>query len=338
MKDVALEDDKIDENEAKDLAQAIIKYDLASEKATLNKIEWDEALSIYRVSYIDSNGVVLQKLYQYTLNDDGKDVTVNEAKVEYKPDGNGTTTKVDGVSGSTPSTSTGVASGPAPEIKYEIKEDGTVYVEVDGTVYWNPERQVNADGTFSYILDKEGDSDRKLLNLDKDGKITSYTTYKKNTGSGQFVDGSGDKVTISDRGGYTATGGSPDVASRYQYVVVTDQEGSWHKLIYADKSGNKYQVTGQWDLVWGKWQYSIGYQPSGGKKGDIKLFNDGNNYIKMDANGDYHVYDNQGNILADLIATEDVDYWNTGTVTTYKYTENVSTGKAINKLSRIKTL
>ena len=274
VRDSALADDqKISDKEAQDLAQAIIKYDLASEKATLNKIEWDEALSVYRVSYIDSNGVVLQKLYQYKVNDDRKDVTVNEAKVEYTPSGTGTTTTVTGVSnnGNNVSTSTGEASGSAPEIKYEIKEDGTVYIEVDGTEYWNPERQVNADGTFSYILDKEGDSDRKLLNLDRNGKVTSYTTYEKNTGSGQFVDGSGSGVTISDRGGYTATGGTPDnvLWGRYQYIVVTDQTGSWHKLVYK-KDEIDYQITVGWDR-WGT-KYSIGYQKPNGTKGDIQLF------------------------------------------------------------------
>lgn len=330
MKDTALEDGKINDEEAKDLAQEIIKYDLASDGLKLNSITWDEDLQVYRVSYSDIEGVVQQKLYQYTLSEDSKDVTVNEAEVKYEADGDGTTTQVGGVSNSNPSYKPeGTPSKPAPEVVYKVNNDGTVYIKVDGVEYLDAERQINADGTYSYILDS-GNGTKTLLNLNENGKVTSYTTYRENSG---LYDGSGKGTDITVRGDghkYDVAGGSPGVGERFQYIVVADEAGNWYKLTYTDRNGNVRPVTLKWthSVLGYDHDYFIGHQTPDGGRNDIIDFPEGS-YIGRDANGEYHVYSADGQKLHDLGISKDTSYWNKSQVTTYNYKEEVSTGKEV---------
>ncbi len=251
MKAEALKDKEISDEEAENLAQAIIKYDMASKGASIKgEIEWDSTLNAYRVSYTDSQGMLLQKLYQYKINETKDDITVFEAEVGYNVDEDnvGTITqgnKVDKDHNLIIDKNESITdSETAPEISYTIEtdstgttfkitvKDGTGTYEYDAT---NTIRQVNPDGTISYILDdgySEGTSGyRKLLNLDSTGKVKSYTVYKydktlvNNSNTGANLS----HVTVGEHK-YDLLGGSQNILYDFSYVVVADANGGWHKL------------------------------------------------------------------------------------------------------------
>lgn len=353
MKDAALEDDKIDENEAKDLAQAIIKYDLASKGLTLKgdmteeviKNENGEDVNVYRVSYIDSQGVVLERLYQYEMTIDGRDVVVNEAEISYDAE-DGTETqgnRVDKDHNFITSTTT-IGTNGAPTIVYTTETDSTgkttVTIQVDDRVYTENDfiRQVNPGETvtYTYILDdghSNGTSGKRiLLNLDSNGRVKSYTVYEY---SEELLNNDNSDASLKhvNQGvhQYDLLGGSPDgwyswaeiKFYYFQYVAVADAKGEWHKL----KDGNN-------QIVWDTRNNKVGYQING--SGKLYYFEAGS-YIKADPNGNYHVYDKDGKIVRDLIINDDSDYYTTQKITTYNYGEIVKKGDQVEGYNQVIT-
>lgn len=224
----------------KSVAESIIVYNIANQGLTLDGskpnggIEWNENGKYYTVYYKDSQGRELSEIYQYNVDTQGN-VTVNKADIKYNVT-NGTTVTVDKDHNAIPDEIPDYKNK-APETSYVItsKSDGKtdVIITVNGKEYVNPNRQINPDGTISYILRDTG-STRELFVVKADGSEGYYTTFEK---TDKLLDDSNEEtraetVKVNNKD-YTVAGGGEGVFTSNigKYVVVQDEKGNWHKLV-----------------------------------------------------------------------------------------------------------
>ena len=306
-------------------AESIIMYNIASQGLTLNTdkggIVWNESGKYYTVHYKDGKGRELTQTYQYTVDEQGN-VSVNVVNISYGATG-GTQVNTD-ISGSEfiqsggKGTETSVEAGQAPTIKYEVETLGNgktkVVITINGREYVDPDRQINPDGTISYILE-DTPTERKLFVINADGTGGYYKTYRK-TNSVFNNENNADKNSATiDR--YKVNGMSYDVAggnsTNGKYAVVQDENGGWHKLII---KGTNRQIVIRNTLL-----SNAFYWQADGKGGYNKI---GSDYtLKTDANGNFGLYDKHGNLIYELEINTTVDYTPKTTTTTYTYDREI---------------
>jgi len=165
------------EEARKSVAESIIAYKIINGGSSLTDIVWNDA-GYYTVYYKDAIGRELSEAYQYSVDENGN-VSVNKVDIKYEATGgtNGTiTNKHDQKPADIDTTG-------APTTKYEIinNADGTTdeVITINGTEYRNPNRQINPDGTISYII-KDTPGERELFVVKADGSEGYYTKYNKN--------------------------------------------------------------------------------------------------------------------------------------------------------------
>ena len=228
----------------KSLAQSIIAYNIVSQGLTLDKdkIVWTENGSYYTVYYKDSLGRELSEIYQYSVDDKGV-VSVHRAEIHYveNESESSTITNTDYAGDQNPQK----PSSPGPEVSYEInhRTDGTttIVIKIDDQEYTDLPRQINPDGTISYILGERTESDgtviQSLFVVNQDGSKGYYTEYKK---SSALFNGENGNTTVglsTEVNGetYNVAGGRDEYIfgdrGIGKYVVVQDQNTDWHKLV-----------------------------------------------------------------------------------------------------------
>ncbi len=303
------------------VAESIIAYDFAGRGLTVDRFEWNSS-GYYTVYYKDTQGRELTEVYQYSVDQTGK-VSVNKADISYEAVGGKETTVTGGGKDKPPvKNETEISTEEAPASSYEITNnaDGTVKVSITikGTVYENPPRQINPDGTISYILNNgENGGIVELFVISEDGSNGYYTTYKK---SSELINNSSGTTSIKtdtvSGSNYNVAGGGTGLFGVGQYVVVQDQKGSWHKLVY---DGNPNQTL---LIKNGNFKLQTGEDPKVSNLTDL-----GNKYtLRTDANGKYALYDSNGVAQYTFTIRDDVDYTTNTTVTEYTYDRNIGKG------------
>ena len=308
------------------VAESIIKYNLTSQGSTYGHWIKNED-GTYTVYYKDATGRELTQLYQYKTTDGT--VTVEKVEMVYEPtdgvqtdyskDHNGNETKL--------------PPEKAPVTSYEILEKGDgqepeIVITVKGQKYTDPARQINPDGTISYILD-EGKSSgiRKLFTISADGKVSHYTEYKVTNGWLNNSDGDTKVNTYTVNGeSYTVAGGTDKglFQSGKKYAAVEDEDGKLHKLTV-----NGLSAGGNAQLVLRTDDTSHFYYQIDGE-GTYYKINTSDLVLRKDANGNYGLYVKGSDTPKyTLTIGEDASYTQKTTTTTYDYERKPGNPEAV---------
>ena len=272
------------------VAESIIKYTIASKGLVLDTdkgnggIQWNEDGGYYTVYYKDSNGREFSEAYQYSA--EGDKVSVNKADISYEMTDGKVTMPEYGGNGKPPKPSEKPVTGNGPEVDYEIVYTGdggtTVTIKIGDNIYTDADgklldRQINPDGSISYILVDDNDH-RELFVVNADGSKGYYTTYNKTDKLFNNASGSTETDIYTVNGvEYTVAGGN---GFDGKYAIVQDEKGGWHKFVI---KGTDQQI-----VIRDRFGDHNFYWQAGGKGRYEKIGSDC--IIKVNANGEYCGY------------------------------------------------
>lgn len=297
------------------MAESIIAYKIINGGSSLTDIVWNDA-GYYTVYYKDALGRELSEAYQYSVDKNGN-VSVNKVDIKYEATG-GTKVTITNKHDQKPDN---IGATEAPSTKYEIQngEDGTgttdVVITVNGIEYRNPSRQINPDGTISYIL-VDDNSHRELFVVKADGSEGYYTKYNKTNQLLNNDDKNTETKTYTVNGkSYTVAGGTNTIGVKHKYAVVQDQYGIWHKLVY---EGNRQLV------ISSNGKFYLQANGIGSYEYIEEAYE-----LKTDMNGKYGLYDQSGQLKYQLAISSDASYTPKASTTTYTYNRVTETGEMV---------